>query len=234
VNRFKQQLLVAGIFAVLLITGTLMNTHTAGAQGPADGLAVRVVNTPLAVTGSTTVAGSVTANQGGTWNVGIVGTPTVLTRSLEEPGRVPYQQQVQIGVNTSLCDAYFCGANFAFGRVPADKRLVITQVAVSATMANGASVTPASLYGGSTIVPGTTGLFPSVEMPVPITRQQTTAVFGAYCPAAAPCEQWAMNQAVTYYVEANGTPGVTFAIDKNHVVPIFMNAVLTGYYVSLP
>jgi len=27
---------------------------------------------------------------------------------------------------------------------------------------------------------------------------------------------------------------VAFAIDKNHVVPIFMNAVLTGYYVSLP
>ena len=70
--------------AMLLATVSIAK----GQQGPppsAGSAPVTVVNTPLAVTGNTTVSGSVAisntptvnAKQSGNWNVGIVGTPTV-------------------------------------------------------------------------------------------------------------------------------------------------------------
>jgi hypothetical protein len=46
-NRFKNHLIVAAVFALLAVIGTIMNSHQAAAQPP-DGLAVKIVN-PLPV-----------------------------------------------------------------------------------------------------------------------------------------------------------------------------------------
>jgi hypothetical protein len=65
-NRFVwsvSRLLVSASLAACCATASQAQ------QGPPDGLGVRVLNTPLPVTGSTTVSGSVAASQSGTWNV---------------------------------------------------------------------------------------------------------------------------------------------------------------------
>jgi hypothetical protein len=62
------------VLSVLAVIGTIMNSHQAAAQGPPDGMAVKIVS-PLLVpaTGLTTVSGTVAATQSGPWNVGITG-----------------------------------------------------------------------------------------------------------------------------------------------------------------
>ena len=67
---------------MLLATLSMPPSQAIGAEGSAP---VTVVNTPLPVTGNTTVSGTVdigntptvNAQQSGRWNVGILGTPTV-------------------------------------------------------------------------------------------------------------------------------------------------------------
>lgn len=77
-SRFKNQLIGAGILALLGVTGTIMNAqHNGRGSEP-----VTVVNTnanPVPVTGSTVVSGTVAATQSGTWNVGIHGTPSAIS-----------------------------------------------------------------------------------------------------------------------------------------------------------
>src|SRR5215467_15729029 len=59
-NRFKNHLIAAAMLSVLAIVGTIMNSHQVAAQGPPDGLAVRIVNPiPVPVTGSLGVNGTV-------------------------------------------------------------------------------------------------------------------------------------------------------------------------------
>jgi hypothetical protein len=77
-NRFKNLLIVAAVFALLTVIGTVLNTRRVASQGPPGGMAVNIVNPlPVPVTGATTVSGAVAATQSGAWNVGITGTPNV-------------------------------------------------------------------------------------------------------------------------------------------------------------
>jgi hypothetical protein len=128
-NDFKKRMLVAAVIAGLGMIGYLMNSQQAVAQGPPDGLAVRIVNpVPVPVTGSTTVSGTIAATQSGTWNVGITGTPhvnvtnpataPVLFLNVNDPGRIPYQSQL-----LSTCPADECILTFPV--VPTNHRLVI-------------------------------------------------------------------------------------------------------------
>src|SRR5262249_43525233 len=74
----------------LAAVGMLLNSGPASAQpGGSDGLSVRVVNTPLPVTGSTTVSGGVAATQSGLWDVGVLGTPPV--QDVNNPAHTPIQ-----------------------------------------------------------------------------------------------------------------------------------------------
>src|SRR5260370_30822240 len=75
VLRFKRHLIVAALFVILAAIGTLMNSRQVAAQGPPDGLAVRIVNPlPVPTQGTSTVTGTVAATQSGTWKVGVNGT----------------------------------------------------------------------------------------------------------------------------------------------------------------
>jgi hypothetical protein len=83
----------------------------------------------VAVTGSTTVSGTLAATQSGAWNVGINGTPNVnvanpatapaLFLNVNDPGRIPYQSTMA----ASFCQPSRCEATFT--AVPALHRLVI-------------------------------------------------------------------------------------------------------------
>ena len=156
-----------------------------------------------------------------------------LVQNVDEPGRTPYQQELQV-IGNSGCDTDFCTPGFTFAVVPANKRLVIKQVSATFYASAGASVLATYLAGGKTDVIGTSGLFPTTQMALPIGRQLNPIVFGAYCPAVKPCEQWVANQEMNYYIEAGATPFLSLGVDKGHAVPIFADAILTGYYVSLP
>jgi hypothetical protein len=134
-NRFKNQLIVAAVLSVLAIIGTIMNSQQAVAQGPPGGMAVRIVDPlPVPITGSTTVSGTVAATQSGGWSVGINGTPNVnvtnpatapvLSLNLSDPGRIPYQSEVNS--SGGGCTASAC--IFTFGPVPANHRLVVEDV----------------------------------------------------------------------------------------------------------
>jgi hypothetical protein len=43
-DRFKNHLLALAVLSVLAVIGTIMNSHQAAAQGPPDGMAVKIVN----------------------------------------------------------------------------------------------------------------------------------------------------------------------------------------------
>lgn len=61
-NRFKHSLIAAAAMSVLAIIGATMNPHQAAAQGPPNGLAVRIVNpVPVPVSGTVNV-GNLGAN----------------------------------------------------------------------------------------------------------------------------------------------------------------------------
>ena len=156
-----------------------------------------------------------------------------LVQNVDEPGRTPYQQELQVSANAE-CGADFCTPSFTFAVVPANKRLVIKQISATFDASAGASVLAVYLAGGKTDVIGSSGLFPFTQMAFPMGRQLNPMVFGAFCPAAKPCEQWVMNQETNYYVEAGASPLISIGVDKGHAVPIFADAILTGYYVSLP
>ena len=70
-SMLKRYLALVVTVVLLLIGINALKPQQVGAQGPPQGLGVQVLNTPLAVTGSTTVSGSVDASQSGDWKVSV-------------------------------------------------------------------------------------------------------------------------------------------------------------------
>jgi hypothetical protein len=87
------------LVSVLALTFVIVNVNAPQGHG-AGSAPVTVVNTPLPVTGTTTVSGTVNATQSGAWNVGITGTPMVsvtnanksllLVRDVDNPALQPF------------------------------------------------------------------------------------------------------------------------------------------------
>ena len=116
--RFKDYLVVAGGIVLVSLSLSIVYVNPVSGEKP---MPVTVTNTPLQVTGATTVSGSVAATQSGAWNVGVTGTARVA--NVNDPGRTPFQGGVDL-VGSQ------CGLTcvFKFGPVPAGKRLVLQQV----------------------------------------------------------------------------------------------------------
>src|SRR5262245_9338101 len=116
--RFKDYLVVAGGIALVSLSLSIVYVNPVSGEKP---MPVTITNTPLQVTGATTVSGSVAATQSGAWNVGVTGTARVA--NVNDPGRTPFQRSVDlVGTDCSLTCA------FTFGPVPSGKRLVLEQV----------------------------------------------------------------------------------------------------------
>jgi hypothetical protein len=134
-QNLRNKLIAGGAVLILAAIGTMMNSHPALGQAPGGAtVTINPGQLPLPVKGATTVSGTVAATQSGTWNVGLTGTPNVnvanpatapaLFLNVNDPGRIPYQSEVNSlggGCTTSGC-------NFNFGPVPANHRLVVEHV----------------------------------------------------------------------------------------------------------
>jgi hypothetical protein len=182
-NRFKNHLIVAAVFALLWGIGTIMNSHQAAAQGPPGGMSVNIVNPlPVPVTGSTTVSGTVSATQSGAWTVGIAGTPNVNVTGLpavtlaggasvnvantsanpvpildvDSAVRHAYQSHVQMA---NRCTGQIC--SFVFAAPQAGHRLVVEHIAGVISLQN------VSSQIGISVVNQSASLLANVLAPAP-------------------------------------------------------------------
>src|SRR5262249_32087797 len=144
--KFRSYFLAAAGVAIVVGSIVFSSSYPSNAKAPDD---VVVVNTsvnpvPTQAQGTTTVAGTIQAEQSGNWNVGIAGTPTfeignntsspVPVIDVENPAHHPFQFFATFS-NT--------GGNFISSNqiaVPAHKRLVIETVTVQAVVPTGQKV----------------------------------------------------------------------------------------------
>lgn len=131
----KILLSVLGIGLLMLAVG-LMTSRPTPAQAPTPAVPVLVQNTAArpvltSAQGTTTVAGSVTAQQGGSWNVGVTnalnaGTPVpLIVGNVDEPGRIPYQSEALV----NSCNGISC--TYTFNNPSAGHRLVVQHISGS-------------------------------------------------------------------------------------------------------
>jgi hypothetical protein len=115
---------------------------------------VNVTNTPSvnvatmpAVTGSVTVTNTPTVNVGNTPTVNVSNTSAqpVASVHIDEPGRIPYQSQVDKSGSCTGAGACF----FEFGSVPAGHRVVIQHVSGIASFTAGTNAIWVQLNNGS-------------------------------------------------------------------------------------
>jgi hypothetical protein len=158
-NRFKNHLIAAAGLALLAGIGSIMNSLRPSVLQAAGGPTVTIDQSqlPLPIQGSTTVSGTVSATQSGAWNVGITGTPNVNvvnTASVQlagtptvnvtnqanapvffvnvnDPGRIPYQSEVDRNGSSCTPNGTEGVCRWGFGPVPANHRLVVEHVTAS-------------------------------------------------------------------------------------------------------
>jgi hypothetical protein len=131
-NALKNKVITIGAGVLTIVAITLVASRHSSA---ADGGPTVTIAAPLPLP----IAGAVDAKQSGPWNVGITGQPltvsvnnspavslapgSVLTRTLDDPGRVAYQSKIQLKCFQSTdCGAFFVGP------VPAGRRIVIQHI----------------------------------------------------------------------------------------------------------
>ncbi len=144
---------LAAAFAVLVGSLVLSGAYTSNAAPPPAGAQdVKVVNTsanpvPTQAQGTTDIAGivsvtntpTVLAKQGGPWNVGISGTPTVqidnaanapvFVREVDNPARHAFQSSILFDIPDSFIEV--CPT---LATVPIGKRMVIQYVSARVTL----------------------------------------------------------------------------------------------------
>lgn len=140
-RTLKIYLPAAAAVVVFSLAVAISNVGQVVAQAVRDVVVINTTAQPVPTTaqGITSIAGTVQAEQGGSWNVGITGTPTVqvanpasaplLTRDVDRPATQPFLH---------ACTASGAGPNVLSGTsvadlVPAGKRLVIEYVSAAAT-----------------------------------------------------------------------------------------------------
>lgn len=148
-TTLRNKLIALAAVGILGMVGSLMNSRQAAAQGPSNGLAVRIVEPlPLPVTGSSTISGTVAATQSGAWSVGLTGntaTNPLLVRNVDDPASHP--------IALLIGNADSVGLYFAQWTVPATRRYVIEEFYAGCSVDTTASMTDASVrvFGGGTV-----------------------------------------------------------------------------------
>jgi len=178
-HRFKKSIVaLIGLVTLIVITTVLMPHTGYGSSATSTNAPsiqtqnVKVVNTAsesVPIQGTATVNGTVQAQQNGTWNVGINGTPVVgldagnntvkfdavnntvkidsasplPMRDVENPARQPFQADAPS--TGEFPDGMFVTLPM-ITTIPAGKRLVIEQVSVSGAMIKGQRMVTAGLH----------------------------------------------------------------------------------------
>jgi hypothetical protein len=137
----------------------------------------------------------------------------VLTQSVDEPGRNPYQER-KLYSFTGVCGLSTCGLDFK--PVPAGSRLVVTNISGSLKLQGSVVVDEIYLLEAG----GGTGL---IRMNVP-TQYEGSANGLAF-------RQF--NEQVHLYVEPLKTPSVEVQLSGNPGAFV-QNIALAGYYIKLP
>ena len=223
-KRFARAL--AAILSIVVLGSfvVLVPQKTAIGAGSAPVTIMNTATNAVPVTGSVsaTVSGTVGVNNfPATQNVNITNTAApLLVKSVDEPGRAPYQQTVQIPEANSGCVQGFCDSTFTFPAVPANKRLVIQYVSADLLLSSG------GVTGGATLGPtGPGNPLPLGGHVLPLTLQSSFQGVNS----------WMTSQQVTFYVDPLQQPTIDILSDSGHtLVSGAINATITGYLVSLP
>jgi len=158
-KKFKKQLITAGVLTVLAVIGTIMDARKVQAQGPSDGLSVKIVNPlPVPVTGSFSINGNSAANP-------------LLVRSIDSPGRQPFESSATLTVNSSNQVIY------TFPAVPAGKRLVVEFLSAEAFAFSG---TPTAAVAHFAVFDGNSHVFHLPATQTATSRFQGTGQVRAY------------------------------------------------------
>jgi len=174
-NKASNGIITASILGVLAFAGTIMSSHRAAAQGPENGLAVRIVHpVPVPVTGS----------------LGISGTPTA---TLGAPLPLPVTQTAKQPVQVEAGGAISGPANFVLYVVPIGKRLVLEHFSSETAVAAGITVNRYIL-----------GIAPDPNSPGVSTFSEFVApAFSSPCGTCAPGQvEVVASQPIRMYVDA--------------------------------
>jgi len=220
-NKLKNSLFaLAGLASLAIVTPLLMPLIGLGSNAIGGNTAanqtqnVNVVNSPM-----------VTAQQSGTWNVGINGTPTVgidganntvkidggvpvPVRDVDNPARQPFQANFQI----FLADGNFYG--FQDISIPANKRLVIEFFSATADVAQGDfPEIDVRTVTGNVI----SGHF------ITSSRQGTINNF----------DQYVVGQTVRLYADPGTQVKIDFSRTMSQGIALF-GGTISGYFVDIP
>jgi len=226
-------LAITGAFIAGLATSywtTVSLAQGAPPQGPPAGMGVTILNTPVPVTGSATVSGTVAATQSGPWTVQVVNPPNapastivtnqatnpVPTSDVDNPGRIPYQSTQRTDTTCfgtdPLCQVFF-------PPVPSNHRLVILHVS--------------GLVGAQT---------KPTQVNIGAGRQRTTSdgrlrvdSITDFAPQAFTVDT-SFDQSVLLYFDAGDIPGVDALTEEvngaSSVNITFMKINLSGYLIN--
>jgi hypothetical protein len=225
-NKVKTYLSVAAVFTLLWITGTIMNTHPASAQGSStssgtSGAPVTIVGAtatvPVSVQGTATVGGTVAATQSGDWNVGITGTPTI--KDSDSPARQPFQFS---GVLPNEGSAI--GVSFT---VPSGHRLVISELSLRLAIPNPDLLNEVSVTTTANVL----GTFTTTKFLVFPSLQKTLPGPNSICNCAV--DFYGLNQQVTLYAEGGSSVSINasrYTADGSFFGPVS----ISGYLINTP
>jgi hypothetical protein len=249
--RFKNSLIaMSGLATIAVVVPMLLpfvgfSSNSVGGSAPTNQTQnVLVVNTeqqPVPVSGTATVTGTVQAEQSGTWNVGINGTPTVglangssvgvsgtvgidsqsNTVKIDGTSPIPVRdvdnpaRNVFVYSNSSSMPDGIHNAAYSFS-VPDNKRLVIEQLSGSV------DVSPTA---DQKVVVGVNGQVGGTYMEYFILGQDagTAGIF----------EQYLASSQMRTYAEP-GNPVTVFATRNNATGGAIVNVFLSGYLVDIP
>lgn len=144
-----------------------------------------------------------------------------LVKNLDEPGRAPFQFYAGVARGETGCGGNYC--TISLPAVPANKRLVITNVAVTIHMEAGATVQDLTLY----IKPGA-DVLSQITLPYNPSNYPADPI-STYNP-----RRYVVNERVLWFVEAGQAPKIDFHTSGGNLSTDWRNRFLvTGYYIDL-
>jgi hypothetical protein len=221
-QRIRQLLFVASALTGLALVGIFINSRQAIAQGPPNGLAVRIVDPlPVPVSGSVGVTGPITVSLSAGSHVRVDNTVTnpVRVRNVNDA-----LQPAQAG-GSCVADAGLIGCGVTLYTVPAGKRLVIEY----------ASINSCSLPGQIALMDITTTVGGrSVAHSLTSTRAATSPGSSSIgCNGVTPSSVAATGEQVHLYADAE-TPVLVDVTRDSAVGNGAFSFSISGYLVDVP
>lgn len=164
---------------------------------------LKLLRAVLLVAGCALVTGIATAQ-----------TRAALTKNVDEPGRIPYQNVYNFSGSDTACSGSVC--SLPFPAVPAGKRLVVESVSI--LLASAGTAPPMLLAFGD----GTTFNTGNIALVNATWTDTNNTILGSHF--------WVMDKLVRVYYEPGTTPKVKLIAGGNVTLP--SNASVIGYLID--